>query len=98
MLDEESRVAVALLYDKIRSPKVIAKGRDSLAESIVAIAEAAEVPITEDHLLAETLAKLELNAEIPESLFRSVAVILAWGYRLQGKTPWDSDEGTSSDS
>ncbi|RPG51032.1 MAG: flagellar protein FhlB [Gammaproteobacteria bacterium TMED1] len=98
MLDEESRVAVALLYDKIRSPKVIAKGRDSLAESIVAIAEAAEVPITEDHLLAETLAKLELNAEIPESLFRSVAVILAWVYRLQGKTPWDNDEGTSSDS
>ena len=98
MLDEESRVAVALLYDKIRSPKVIAKGRDSLADSIVAIAEAAEVPITEDHLLAETLAKLELNAEIPESLFRSVAVILAWVYRLQGKTPWDNDEGTSSDS
>ena len=98
MLDEESRVAVALLYDKIRSPKVIAKGRDTLAESIVAIAEAAEVPITEDHLLAETLAKLELNAEIPESLFRSVAVILAWVYRLQGKTPWDNDEGTSSDS
>ena len=98
MLDEESRVAVALLYDKIRSPKVIAKGRDSLAESIVAIAEAAEAPITEDHLLAETLAKLELNAEIPESLFRSVAVILAWVYRLQGKTPWDNDEGTSSDS
>lgn len=98
MLDEESRVAVALLYDKIRSPKVIAKGRDSLADSIVAIAEAAEVPITEDHLLAETLAKLELNAEIPESLFRSVAVILAWVYRLQGKTPWDTDEGASSDS
>ena len=98
MLDEESRVAVALLYDKIRSPKVIAKGRDSLADSIVAIAEAAEVPITEDHLLAETLAKLELNAEIPESLFRSVAVILAWVYRLQGKTPWDADEGASSDS
>ena len=98
MLDEESRVAVALLYDKIRSPKVIAKGRDSLADSIVAIAEAAEVQITEDHLLAETLAKLELNAEIPESLFRSVAVILAWVYRLQGKTPWDTDEGASSDS
>ena len=98
MLDEESRVAVALLYDKIRSPKVVAKGRDSLADSIVAIAEAAEVPITEDHLLAETLAKLELNAEIPESLFRSVAVILAWVYRLQGKTPWDTDEEASSDS
>lgn len=96
MLNEESRVAVALLYDKIRSPKVIAKGRDSLAKSIVSIAEAAEVPITEDHLLAETLAKLELNSEIPESLFHSVAVILAWVYRLQGKTPWDDEEPRSS--
>jgi type III secretion system FlhB-like substrate exporter len=47
------------------------------------------VPISEDHLLAETLAKLEMNKEIPESLFRSVAVVLAWVYRLQGKTPWD---------
>ena len=97
MLDEKGRVAVALLYDKIRSPKVIAKGRDALADSIVTIAEGAEVPITEDHLLAETLAKLELNSEIPESLFRSVAVILAWVYRLQGKTPWNSDQNTNRD-
>ena len=92
MLDDQSRVAVALLYDKIRSPKVVAKGRSSLAESILTIAEAADVPITEDHLLAETRSKLELNSEIPESLFRSVAIILAWVYRLQGKTPWDKDE------
>ena len=62
----------------------------------MAIAEASEVPITEDHLLAETLAKLELNSEIPESLFRSVAVILAWVYRLQGKTPWDDEESGPS--
>jgi len=46
------------------------------------------VPITEDKLLAATLAQLELNEEIPESLFRSVAIVLAWVYRLQGKTPW----------
>jgi type III secretion system FlhB-like substrate exporter len=39
-------------------------------------------------LLAATLARLELNEEIPESLFRSVAIVLAWVYRLQGKTPW----------
>jgi len=89
MLDEESKVAVALLYDKISAPKILAKGKDELASSILDIAKAAGVPITEDHLLAETLAKLELNEEIPESLFRSVAIVLAWVYRLQGKTPWD---------
>ena len=95
MLDEDSKVAVALLYDKICAPKVLAKGRDDLASSILEIAKAAEVPITEDHLLAETLATLELNEEIPESLFRSVAIVLAWVYRLQGKTPWDVEETES---
>ena len=95
MLDEDSKVAVALLYDKFSAPKVLAKGRDDLASSILEIAKAAEVPITEDHLLAETLATLELNEEIPESLFRSVAIVLAWVYRLQGKTPWDVEETES---
>ena len=91
MLDEEGKVAVALLYDKISAPRVLAKGRDDLASSILEIAKEAEVPITEDYLLAETLSRLELNEEIPETLFRSVAVVLAWVYRLQGKTPWDSE-------
>ena len=91
MLDEEGKVAVALLYDKISAPRVLAKGRDELASSILEIAKEAEVPITEDYLLAETLSRLELNEEIPETLFRSVAVVLAWVYRLQGKTPWDSE-------
>ena len=89
MLDENKKIAVALLYDKAAAPKIVAKGYDDLAESIVEIAEKSGVPISEDHLLAETLAKLEMNQEIPESLFRSVAVVLAWVYRLQGKTPWD---------
>tara|TARA_X000001036_G_C20475562_1_gene723466 strand:+ start:302 stop:586 length:285 start_codon:yes stop_codon:yes gene_type:complete len=92
MLEDEKKVAVALLYDKINSPRVVAKGRDELAGSILEIAEAAGVPITEDYLLAETLAKLELDQEIPESLFRAVAVVLAWVYRLQGKTPWDEED------
>jgi flagellar biosynthesis protein len=91
MLEEERKVAVALLYDKISAPRVLAKGRDDLASSILEIAKEAEVPITEDYLLAETLSRLELNEEIPETLFRSVAVVLAWVYRLQGKTPWDSE-------
>ena len=92
MLDEYKKVAVALLYDKASAPRIVAKGQDDLAASIVDIAERSGVPISEDHLLAETLAKLEINKEIPESLFRSVAVVLAWVYRLQGKTPWDLEE------
>ena len=91
MLNDKEKIAVALLYDKVRAPKVIAKGRDELAKSIIDIARESEIPVSEDELLAETLSRLELNDEIPESLFRAVAIVLAWVYRLQGKTPWDQE-------
>ena len=91
MLNDKEKIAVALLYDKVRAPKVIAKGRDELAKSIIDIARESEVPVSEDELLAETLSRLELNDEIPESLFRAVAIVLAWVYRVQGKTPWDQE-------
>ena len=94
MLNDKEKIAVALLYDKVRAPKVIAKGRDELAKSIIDIARESEVPVSEDELLAETLSRLELNDEIPESLFRAVAIVLAWVYRLQGKTPWDQESDT----
>ncbi|SVB17706.1 uncharacterized protein METZ01_LOCUS170560 [marine metagenome] len=84
----EQKIAVAVLYDRIKAPTLTAKGSGDLAEEIVKKAEEADVPITEDRLLAATLAQLELNEEIPESLFKSVAIVLAWVYRLQGKTPW----------
>ena len=90
MLEDEKKVAVALLYDKINSPRVVAKGRDELADSILEIDKAADVPITEDYLFTDAR-KLELDQEIPESLFRAVAVVLAWVYRVQGKTPWDEE-------
>ena len=85
----DKKVAVALLYDKIKAPKITAKGTDTLAAEIIAIAEKAGVAVSEDPLLAETLSQLEINSEIPEELFRSVAIVLAWVYRLQEKTPWD---------
>ena len=94
MLNDKEKIAVALLYDKVRAPKVIAKGHDELAKSIIDIARESEVPVSEDELLAETLSRLELNDESPESLFRAVAIVLAWVYRLQGKTPWDQESDT----
>ena len=47
MLEDEKKVAVALLYDKINSPRVVAKGRDELADSILEIAKAEDVPNTD---------------------------------------------------
>ena len=66
----------------------MAKGEGGLANQILAEAESAGVPVSQDELLANTPAQLSLNEEIPEALFQSVAIVLAWAYRIQGKTPW----------
>ena len=48
MIFESRRKAVALLYDRIKAPKVTAKGKDALADEIISIAEEAGVAISED--------------------------------------------------
>jgi len=45
MLNDKEKIAVALLYDKVRAPKVIAKGRDELAKSIIDIARESEISL-----------------------------------------------------
>lgn len=79
--------AVALHYDEVRAPTVSAKGTASLAEEIIEIARAHNVPLYENSELVEMLATLELGEEIPEILYRVIAEIIAFAYYLQGKAP-----------
>jgi flagellar biosynthesis protein len=76
--------AVALKYDKDKdhAPKVIAKGRGEIAEKILEIAKAHNLPLYEDKNLVQILEALELEAEIPPELYRAVAEVLAFIYRL----------------
>ncbi len=83
----DSKKAVALLYDQLRAPTIKAKGEGELAWEIVRLAEQHGVHIAEDPILAETLSYLQLEEEIPEEVYRSVAAILSWVYYLQGRTP-----------
>jgi flagellar biosynthesis protein len=62
---------------------VTASGRGFLAEKIIALAEAHDIPLVSDPGLAQTLAELELNTEIPPELYLAVAQILAFVYRLE---------------
>ena len=79
---------MALLYDQLRAPTIKAKGEGELAcQEIVRLAEQHGVHIAEDPILAETLSYLQLEEEIPEEVYRSVAAILSWVYYLQGRTP-----------
>ena len=79
--------AVALKYDqeKDNAPKVIAKGRGEIAEKIIEIARANSLPLYEDKNLVQILEALELETEIPSELYRAVAEVLAFIYRLNSK-------------
>ncbi len=76
--------AVALRYKrgKDQAPKLTAKGQGKLAEKIIAIARARNIPIREDRALLDALYRLDINKEIPEELYQVVAEILAFVYRM----------------
>ncbi|HEX8948850.1 MAG TPA: EscU/YscU/HrcU family type III secretion system export apparatus switch protein, partial [Dissulfurispiraceae bacterium] len=65
---------------------VIAKGANLVAERIKELAKEHRVPVFEDKPLARTLFKLKLGQEIPETLYKALAAILANVYKLKGKT------------
>jgi flagellar biosynthesis protein len=87
-----SKKAVALEYGKNPTPLLTAKGEDGVAEAIIAEARKQGVHIAEDPQLVALLSQLELNQEIPESLYVAVAVILSWVYWLKGMEPGDKPE------
>ena len=76
--------AAGLRYDRGEAPLVVAAGRGHVAERIVALAREAGVPVREDPVLAEALAALELDREVPPELYRAVAEALLWAWRLHG--------------
>ena len=85
--DVEAKKAVALLYDQVRAPMLVAKGQGAFAEEIIEAAKAAGVHLAEDPVLAETLSYLQLQQEIPEEVYVAVATVLSWAYWLKGQTP-----------
>jgi flagellar biosynthetic protein FlhB len=81
-------IAVAIKYDSqtMDAPAVVAKGKRLIAEKIKEIAAAHGVPIFENKPLAQSLYELvEVDSEIPESLYKAVAEVLSYVYRFKGK-------------
>lgn len=67
------------------APKVVAKGKNYLARRIREAATAHEIPIVENPPLARALySAAEVGQEIPPHLYRAVAEILAYLYRILG--------------
>jgi flagellar biosynthetic protein FlhB len=77
--------AVAIRYDMegMAAPLVLAKGRNYLARRIREIAMEHQVPIIENEPLAQALYKsAEVGQEIPAHLYRAVAEVLAYIFKL----------------
>jgi flagellar biosynthetic protein FlhB len=84
VLTNPTHFAVALGFDfgTMEAPKVLAKGRNLLAEEIKAEARWHGIPIIENPPLARSLYKLvEVGQAIPVDLYAAVASILAYLYR-----------------
>ncbi|RUM64884.1 MAG: type III secretion system protein [Sulfurimonas sp.] len=79
--------AAALKYDRSKdaAPKVVAKGKGQSAENIIKIAQLHHLPIKEDADLIELLSKVELNKEVPEALYKAVAEVFSFIYKVTNK-------------
>jgi flagellar biosynthetic protein FlhB len=85
--------AVALQYDRNNhsAPIVVAKGTDFIAQRIREIGKEHNIPILERKALARALyASTEVGSEIPRDLFKAVAEVLAFVYRLKRTRPQGS--------
>ena len=74
------------------APRVVAKGRGALAEQILQIAFDRGIRVRSDADLAEILATMEVDSEIPLQALAAVAEILSYVYRVQATAA--SDPGT----
>jgi flagellar biosynthetic protein FlhB len=82
-----TRVAVALRYESdMPAPQVVAKGKGSIAERIIALAKEFGVHIHRDPPLARALyAMVEVGGMIPYDFYVALAEILAYVYRTRRK-------------
>jgi flagellar biosynthetic protein FlhB len=77
---------VALKYDTLTmdAPRVVAKGKDLVAQRIKEIAAEHHVPIVENVPLAQALFKgVAIGREIPGYLYQAVAEVLAFVFRVR---------------
>jgi flagellar biosynthesis protein FlhB len=82
--------AVALRYDpkKSSAPYVVAKGTDEVALRIKQLAKEYEIITMENKPLARALyAQVEIGQGVPADLYKAVAEVLAFVYRLKRKKP-----------
>ncbi len=87
VITNPTHLAIAIKFnaEEMMAPVVLAKGAGHVAQRIKEIASEHQVPRVEDKPLAQALFKMvELGDYIPAELYRAVAEVLAYVYRLKG--------------
>jgi len=78
-------VAIRYEHEAMPAPVVVAKGKNFLAQRIRARAIENQIPLIENRPLAQALYKsVDVGHQIPAHLYRAVAEILAYVYKLMG--------------
>lgn len=88
VITNPTHLAIALKFDAnvMDAPVVVAKGAGEVARRIREIAKEHHVPLVEEKPLARALYKAtDLGDSIPVELYKAVAEVLAYVYRLKGK-------------
>jgi flagellar biosynthesis protein len=86
-VSEIKPLAIALKYARPRAPRVVASGRGEVGKAIIEAARAHGVPLEQNPELAEALAQVPLDDEIPEELYRAVAAVIAFVLRTVKRAP-----------
>lgn len=86
VITNPTHLAVALKYDSssMNAPRLLAKGSGKIAQRIKELAKKHDIPILENKMLARDLYSLvEIDQEIPPVLYKTVAELLAYIYRIK---------------
>lgn len=87
VITNPTHFSIAIKYEsgQMSAPVVIAKGQDYVAMRIREVATAHGIMLIENKPLARALyERVEIGQAIPEDLFKAVAEVLAYVYRLKG--------------
>ena len=88
VITNSTHCAVALQYrpEDITAPRLVAKGVESLARRMRALAEELDIPVVENPPLARALhAGVEVEQEIPGQHYKAVDEIIGYVWRLKGR-------------
>lgn len=85
--DPRKSAAVLAYRDGDAAPRLVAKGYGLVAEQIIARAREHGVFLHESREMAALLMQVDLDRDIPPALYRAVAELLVWLYRMEKARP-----------